>query len=97
MVRFGAAPSSVESAFGRYVSGTSRGEIDMNACSRIALASALVLVLLAPAGCRTVGTAVGTAGEVAGDTARAAGDLAGTAARGAGRIVKRTADAVSGH
>jgi len=50
-------------------------------------------VALAAAGCRTIGTAAGTAGDVAADTARAAGDAAGTAARGAGRIVKDTAGA----
>lgn len=60
------------------------------------LAVATLLALpLATAGCRTIGTAVGTAGNVAADTAQAAGNLAATAVRGAGRIVERTADAAS--
>ena len=62
---------------------------------RLALATALVAIPLGATGCRTVGTAVGTAGEVAGDTAKAAGSLVGTAARGAGRIVERTANAAA--
>ena len=53
----------------------------------------LVAALLAlPLGCRTVGTAVGSAGRAAASTAEAAGSAAGTAARGAGQIVEDTAN-----
>jgi hypothetical protein len=57
------------------------------------LGRALVAIALLglPLGCRTVGTAVGTAGRAAGATAEAAGQAAGTAATGAGQIVEDTA------
>lgn len=65
----------------------------MHSMSRkLALTGAVALALLT-GGCRTVGTAAGKAGEVAGDTARAAGNAAGTAAHGAGEIVEDTANA----
>jgi len=65
----------------------------MQSTSRKIALVILASVALAAAGCRTIGTAAGTAGNVAADTARAAGDAAGTAARGPGRIVQETAGA----
>lgn len=61
----------------------------------LAAVAALLAVPLATTGCRTIGTAVGTAGHVAADTAQAAGSAAATAARGAGQIVERTANTAS--
>ena len=61
--------------------------------STTVLRASLALALLAlPLGCRTVGTAVGTAGKAAASTAEAAGKAAGTAAHGAGQIVEDTAN-----
>jgi hypothetical protein len=65
----------------------------MQSMSRKLVLTSLVALSLLSGGCRTIGTAGGKAGEVAGDTARAAGDAAGTAAKGAGEIIEDTAGA----
>jgi hypothetical protein len=63
----------------------------MSQCRLVGVILAVSSLALA-AGCRTVGTAVGTAGRVASDTAQAAGKAAGSAASGAGEIVENTAN-----
>ena len=63
----------------------------MKSMLRGMICAGVAAATLATLGCRTIGTAGGSAGRAAGNAAEAAGDAAGTAARGAGDIIKDTA------
>jgi len=65
----------------------------MQSMPRKILLTVVAGLALATAGCRTIGTAGGSAGDAAADTARAAGNAAGTAAQGAGNVIEDTAHA----
>jgi hypothetical protein len=65
----------------------------MKTTLREMICAAIAAGAIASLGCHTIGTAAGSAGDAAADTAKAAGNAAGTAARGAGNVIEDTAEA----